>query len=107
MEENDISQDKEEQILNEKEITDPNTVPILFHEKKQMILKLLIEKEMTIIDLKNSIKMNPGTIKRHLEDLMEKNLVNQSRIKINKFGITMKYYRATAKHFIIKIEWPI
>jgi len=96
----------DETIKLEKKITDPNAVPILFHEKKQLILKLLIEKEMTIIDIKNAIKMNPGTIKRHIKDLVENKLVKQSRIETNKYGIKMKYYRATAKRFIFNIEWP-
>ncbi len=96
----------DEKMQMEKTITDPDSVPILFHEKKQEILKLLIKNEMTIIDLKNALKMNPGTIKRHLNDLLEKGLVIQSRTETNKFGITMKYYRATAKSFVFDIRWP-
>ena len=93
-------------IENEKEVVDPDTIPVLFHEKKQEILKLLIQKEMTIIDLKKTTKMNPGTIKRHLNDLIDKSLVFQSRIEINKYGIKMKFYRATAKKYSIHISWP-
>ncbi|NVM01988.1 MAG: winged helix-turn-helix transcriptional regulator [Candidatus Helarchaeota archaeon] len=107
MESNEKSVVKDKQIENEMLITDPSTVPVLFHEKKQMILKLLIDKEMTIIDLKNETKMNPGTIKRHLENLIEKNLVIQSRTAKSEHGITMKYYRATANQFNVKLLWPI
>ena len=106
MESNEKSVEKDKPIENEMLITDPTTVPILFHDKKQMILKLLIEKEMTIIDLKNSTKMNPGTIKRHLNDLIEKNLVIQLRTAKSEHGIMMKYYRATANQFIVKLIWP-
>ncbi|MHA1301352.1 MAG: winged helix-turn-helix domain-containing protein [Candidatus Helarchaeota archaeon] len=103
---NDSSLMDDDIIQTKKLISNPEIVPILFHEKKQEILKLLIEKEMTIIDLKNSLKMNPGTIKRHLQDLITKNLVKQTKIKINKYGIKMKYYRATARQFIFNIKWP-
>ncbi|MFX1254799.1 MAG: winged helix-turn-helix domain-containing protein [Promethearchaeota archaeon] len=96
----------DDQIIPEKVITDHEAVPILFHSQKQKILKFLLEKEMTIIDLKKATNMNPGTIKRHLTDLVKKGLVKQSRTVINKYSITMKYYRATAKQFIIKIKWP-
>ncbi|MFX1535290.1 MAG: winged helix-turn-helix domain-containing protein [Promethearchaeota archaeon] len=94
------------QIIVEKLITDPEAVPILFHPQKQIILRLIIEEEMTIIDLKKATGMNPGTIKRHLTDLVEKGLAKQSRTEINKYSITMKYYRATASQFIISIKWP-
>ena len=107
IESNENSEAKDKPIDDEMLITDPATVPVLFHEKKQMILKLLINEEMTIIDLKKETNMNPGTIKRHLEDLIEKNLVIQSRTAKSEHGIMMKYYRATANQFIVKILWPI
>ncbi len=87
-------------------ITNPDTVPILFHPKKEEILKLLINREMTIIDLKHATGMNPGTVKRHLTDLLENQLVFISREKVNEFSIVMKYYRASAKSFQISIKWP-
>lgn len=95
-----------ESILPEKNITSPEAVPILFHEKKQEILKELVKKEMTIIDIKNKIDMNPGTIKRHLEDLVKVGLVIQTRTEKNIYGVNMKYYRATAREFIINLKWP-
>ncbi|MFX0066571.1 MAG: winged helix-turn-helix domain-containing protein [Candidatus Hermodarchaeota archaeon] len=95
-----------DQVILEKLITDPDAVPILFHPQKQKILKFLLEKEMTIIDLKKATNMNPGTIKRHLTDLVKKGLAKQARTEINKYSITMKYYRATAQQFIVMIKWP-
>ena len=94
----------DDQIILEKLITDHEVVPILFHPQKQKILEFLLEKEMTIIDLKKATNLNPGTIKRHLTDLVKKGLAKQARTEINKYSITMKYYRATAKQFIIKIS---
>ena len=94
------------QIAEMMTIDDPSVVPILFHEKKQMLLSLLIPEEKTIIDIKNITNMNPGTIKRHLDDLVNKKLAIQSRLVTNIFGIKMKYYRAVARKFLVKLEWP-
>ncbi|MFW9997310.1 MAG: winged helix-turn-helix domain-containing protein [Candidatus Odinarchaeota archaeon] len=93
-------------IAMEKVIVNPKTVPVLFHENKQKLLILLIEKEMNIIDLKNATNLNPGTIKRHLTDLVEQELVKQTRIETNNYGVKMKFYRATAKQFIVTMKWP-
>lgn len=90
----------------EKKISDPDVVSVLFHEKKQMILRILIHEEKNIMDLKKELKMNPGTIKRHLDDLRGKKLVTEPRIVINKYGIKEKYYHTTAKRFIVHLEWP-
>lgn len=93
-------------LLPEIKISDPEVVSVLFHEKKQSILKLLMRGEKNIMDLKKELKMNPGTIKRHLDDLRVKELVAEPRIVINKYGIKEKYYHATAKRFIVHVEWP-
>ncbi len=101
-----IGQNNNEQIIEELLITDPTVVPILFHEKKAMILKLLIKKEMTIIDIKNTTGLNPGTIKRHLNDLLKYNLVFIAKKEINDYSIIMKFYRAKAKSYRFEITWP-
>ena len=93
-------------IKEEIDVTDPDVIPIIFHKKKSFILQLLIKEEMTIIDLKKAIKMNPGTIKRHINDLLKYNLVFVSRTEKNEFSIIMKYYRASAKTFNFEISWP-
>ena len=106
---NEIKNSKEGNIASIQEemlITNPETVPILFHPKKKEILTLLILKNMTIIDLKHATGLNPGTVKRHLTDLFNHNLVFISHEKVNEFGIVMKYYRASSKTFHIKIDWP-
>ena len=94
------------QIDGEKEIADAKILPVLFHEKKQILLKILIDQEMNIIDLKNITGLNPGTIKRHLTDLLENELIRIVRTEINTFGVTMKFYRATARQFVVNIRWP-
>ena len=97
---------KQSEIEKTKKISDPSAVSILFHEKKQELLKLLIENDLNIREMENLTKLNPGTIKRHLDDLLEKNLVFQSQTIKNEYGFTLKYYRAVAKKFIVNIEWP-
>ncbi|MCG3220025.1 MAG: ArsR family transcriptional regulator [Candidatus Heimdallarchaeota archaeon] len=87
-------------------ITDPSAVPTVFHKKKSTILKLLIEKEMTIIGLKHATGMNPGTIKRHLNDLLEYGLIFISKTQISEHSIVMKFYRAIAKEIKFDIKWP-
>lgn len=84
----------------------PELILIILHEKKKEILKLLFEKGHTIQELKNLTGINPGTIKRHLNQLEENNLVFVQYIKKNSYNIKMKYYRATAKHIKISIELP-
>ncbi len=87
-------------------ITDSSLVLIVLHDKKKLILEHLLEKDMTIQDLRQTIGLNPGTIKRHLDDLKKHNLVFESRIEKNDYNITMKYYRAVAKSFKISIQIP-
>ncbi|MHA2226225.1 MAG: winged helix-turn-helix domain-containing protein [Candidatus Hodarchaeales archaeon] len=97
---------KSSKIAELKTIHDPAVVPVLFHRKKQQILLLLIETDHTIMELKKKTKINPGTIKRHLNDLVEKNLVFQSYTIKNEYGFTLKYYRAVAKKFHVVLDFP-
>lgn len=87
-------------------IRDPSAVSSLFHDKKQEILKLLVEKDLNIRDIQNETGLNPGNIKRYLDDLLEKKLVVQSQTIKNEYGFIMKYYRAVSKKFIVNLEWP-
>jgi predicted transcriptional regulator len=87
-------------------IQDPELVIKVMHEKKQIILNLLFEEALTIQDIKKQTKINPGTIKRHLDDLLEHNLVYVEYIEQNAYNILMKYYRAKAKKFIINFVLP-
>jgi len=98
------SNSKTLKIKEEIKITDPSLALIVFHEKKKMILKMLLEKAMTIQDLKKATNLNPGTIKRHLDDLVKNELVFVAQVKYSDYNIRMKYYRATAKNFIINIK---
>ena len=101
----DRNKNKSTQIKEEIILTDPVAVSVVFHEKKSRILKLLVKKEMTIIDLKHATGMNTGTIKRHLDDLLRCNLIYISKEQLSEYSIVMKYYRAVAKKFNFNITW--
>ena len=103
---NSSEKQKIQEIQEELTITDSSLVLIVLHDKKKLILEQLLEKDMTIQDLRQTIGLNPGTIKRHLDDLKKNNLVFESRIEKNDYNITMKYYRAVAKSFRISIQIP-
>ncbi|MHA1731255.1 MAG: ArsR family transcriptional regulator [Promethearchaeota archaeon] len=79
---------------------------MLFHGQRSAILKALLAGEKKIIDLKKELKMNPGTIKRHLVKLVEVGLVEKPREVTNEYGIREKYYRTTARRFEVRLEWP-
>ena len=94
------------EILEQLVITNPETVPVLFHAERQRILRCLIQEEKTIQELSGELHLNPGTIKRHLSALTACDLVRPSKILVNQYGIKMKYYRAVAKEYVISLRWP-
>ncbi len=102
----DINPENPTSPLDQKVITNPAVVPVLFHAEKQQILGMLIQSEYTIQELSIALKLNPGTVKRHITDLRENNLVVQTRTAVNEYGIKLKYYRATAKLFVVNLAWP-
>ena len=95
-------------IPSEKLIEDFETIPFFLHKQRSLMLRLLIKDEYTIIDLKEKTKLNPCTIRRHLDELIEKELVFLVRTEKTNFGQKMKYYRATARKFLVRInfDWP-
>ncbi len=87
-------------------IKDPNVIPSFNHEKKQILLKILLREAKTIMELSNATGINPGTVKRHISDLQNKGIVVIARTQINQKRILLKYYRSAALHFIFHFEWP-
>ena len=97
----------ENTIKEEIQIQDPSVVSILFHDKKQEILRLLILEELTIIEISKKLgDLNPVTVKRHLTDLENAHLIYLSREERNEFGINMKIYRAVAKKYHVNLSFP-
>lgn len=96
------------EIASSKIIDDFEAIPYLRHDKKSEVLKLLIKSELNIISISNILKMNPGTVRRHLDDLLRVELVELVKTEKNEYGQKEKYYRSTAKRFNIRIEfdWP-
>ena len=94
------------EIKEEQLISDPSLVLTLLHEKKRMIINLILKKSMTIQEIKKQTDINPGTIKRHLDDLMKHDLVYVAEERLNDYNIKMKFYRATAQKFIINFVLP-
>lgn len=90
----------------EKIIEDLEAISLIKHDKKRLLLELLLVQEKTIMDLSNETGWNPGTVKRHLQDLEENGLIVYSKEEINEFNIKLKYYRTTAKQFKFQYIWP-
>ena len=84
-------------------VTDSELALTILHGKKKMILSLLLKKAMTIQEIKRDTGLNPGTIKRHLIDLMSNRLIFVEREELSDYNIRMKYYRAKAKEIRIDI----
>ncbi len=87
-------------------INDLDAISLIKHDKKKLLLELLLNEDKTIMDLSKETGWNPGTVKRHLSDLVAKNLVTPSKIEVNEYRIKLKYYRATARQFRFEFIWP-
>lgn len=104
--EKNLNPSKNQLPAGEQIITNPEVVVQVMHAKKQLILQQLFNEALTIQDLRKKIGMNPGTIKRHLDELMAYNLIYIEREERNNYNILMKFYRTTAKKFIINFTLP-
>jgi DNA-binding PadR family transcriptional regulator len=93
-------------VLDQFIIEDPELVLIVMHDIKRMILDLITRKAMNIQELREATNVNPGTIKRNLDDLEKNHLIFVADTKWNEYHIKMKYYHAIAKKFIINFQIP-
>jgi DNA-binding MarR family transcriptional regulator len=88
--------------------SDPNASLILFAKKStaiHIILHTLVQEEKTLYDLKRELHLNPGVIKRHIDELLYYGFIKQVREARNDIGMTLKYYRAKAKRFKFRFDW--
>lgn len=87
-------------------ITDPSVINQFQHSVKCILLENLYDEAKTIMQLHKDTGYNPGTVKRHLKDLEETGLITLAKKEMSEKRIIMKFYRVTAKEFIIQYRWP-
>jgi len=87
-------------------ITDPSVINQFQHSVKLIILENLYEESKTIMQLHKDTGYNPGTVKRHLRDLERTGLITLAKEEMSEKRIVKKFYRVTAKEFIIQYRWP-
>lgn len=75
-------------------------IRLIFSKKHNMILKLVMEKEMSISDIARALNINPGSVHYHLKELEKRGFVKQVREEI-KGGVVKKYYRSAAKRILL------
>ncbi len=92
--------------VSELQINNPDQILQLMHPKKQLILRHLFSEALTIQNIKELTQLNPGTIKRLLDQLIASDLVYVQFSKRNEYNILMKFYRAKAKKFHITMVLP-
>ena len=87
-------------------VSDPKEILIILHEQRMQILNELLHSMKNIQELSESTHLNPGTVKRNLEELMVHGYVFIADIRYNEYKMKMKYYQATAKEITIKYKLP-
>jgi DNA-binding transcriptional ArsR family regulator len=78
----------------------PEDIKLIFSEKHNRMLKLVMDKEMSISDIAKKLDVNPGSVHYHLKELEKHGLVKQVREEI-KGGVVKKYYRTAAKRILL------
>ncbi len=78
----------------------PQDIRLIFSEKHNMILRLLMEQDLSISDIAKILSLNPGSVHYHLKELERHGLVKQVREEVKR-GIIKKYYRSAAKRILI------
>lgn len=67
---------------------------VLSNESSRSILTLLIEKEMTLMQIAKQTSLNPTLVIHHLKKLLQSDVVTITKTAVNKKGRPMKFYRA-------------
>ena len=77
-----------------------NTVELLKNKTKfQIIINLLINNEMSMTELSKTIKKSKSTVHRHLQELIDEDLIKVSKEKQVRGSIHAKYYILTEKFY--------
>jgi DNA-binding transcriptional ArsR family regulator len=77
----------------------PEDIRLVFNDKHNAILKMLMADELSISDISRMLNINPGSTHYHIKELEKHGLVKQVREEI-KGGVVKKYYRSTARRII-------
>jgi DNA-binding transcriptional ArsR family regulator len=83
-----------------KVVDDPQDIRLIFSKKHNIILKQVMEREMSISDISRALDLNPGSVHYHLKELEKRGLVRQVREEI-KGGVVKKFYRSSAKRLLL------
>ena len=78
----------------------PQDIRLIYSEKHNMILRLVMESELSISDIAKKLNLNPGSVYYHLKELEKHGLVKQVREE-KKGGIVKKYYRSAARRILL------
>lgn len=78
----------------------PQDIRLIYSEKHNMILRLVMERDLAISDIARLLNINPGSVHYHLKDLEKHGLVRQVREEV-KGGVVKKYYHSEAKRILI------
>jgi len=78
----------------------PQDIRLIYSEKHNMVLKLVMDKELSISDIARKLNLNPGLVHYYLKELERHGLVRQVRQEI-KGGVVKKYYRSIAKRILL------
>lgn len=87
-------------------ITDPKVITQFQHPVKLILLENIFNEAKTIMQLHKTTGYNPGTVKRHLKDLEAAGLITLAKEAMSEKRIVMKFYRVTAKEFVVQYRWP-
>ena len=77
----------------------PQDIRLIFNEKHNAILKMVMADELSISDISRMLNLNPGSVHYHLKELERHGLVKQVREEI-KGGVIKKYYRSAARRIL-------
>jgi DNA-binding transcriptional ArsR family regulator len=75
-------------------------VHVISTKVRRRILQLLVEEPMTVTQLGRALDMPPPSVQHHVRELMRVGIVRLAATRERR-GILEKYYRATARRFLL------
>ncbi len=81
-------------------IGDTKKIELSNEPTRKQILRLLSDREMTLTQIAKELGLSKRSVAYHLQILLDKELINLTRKRVNEYGIQEKFYRAAASVFI-------